>query len=212
MNDSSHRATTIHPAVRVGHVHLKVSDLERSLRFYRDALGLTVTADGRPAGPPAVFLAAGDYHSHIALNTFESEGATPPPPGHTGLYHVALLSRPARAGACSQAAGSAQRRHRPCQRPRRDGFGVSPRSGRQRDRAVLRPAARDVAGARRRARPPRRSDPARGDHRHPIMNGLPRLGAGELEASTGNESRPDGQRDLGRRIEELIHQQHAKGT
>jgi catechol 2,3-dioxygenase len=91
MNDSSHRATTIHPAVRVGHVHLKVSDLERSLRFYRDALGLTVTADGRPAGPPAVFLAAGDYHSHIALNTFESEGATPPPPGHTGLYHVALL-------------------------------------------------------------------------------------------------------------------------
>jgi catechol 2,3-dioxygenase len=91
MNDSSHRTTTIHPAVRVGHVHLKVSDLERSLRFYRDALGFAVTADGRPAGPPAVFLAAGDYHSHIALNTFESEGATPPPPGHTGLYHVALL-------------------------------------------------------------------------------------------------------------------------
>jgi catechol 2,3-dioxygenase len=91
MNSSNHNTTTIHPAVRIGHVHLKVSDLDRSLRFYRDALGLTVTADGRPAGLSAVFLAAGDYHSHIALNTFETEGATPPPPGHTGLYHVAFL-------------------------------------------------------------------------------------------------------------------------
>ena len=90
MNDTS-TTTPIHPAVRVGHVHLKVSNLDRSLRFYRDALGLTVTADGRPAGLPAVFLAAGDYHSHIALNTFDSEGGAPPPPGHTGLYHVALL-------------------------------------------------------------------------------------------------------------------------
>jgi catechol 2,3-dioxygenase len=91
MHYGTHHTSTIHPAVRVGHVHLKVSDVERSLRFYRDALGLTVTADGRTAGLPAVFLAAGDYHSHIALNTFETEGAAPAPPGHTGLYHVALL-------------------------------------------------------------------------------------------------------------------------
>jgi catechol 2,3-dioxygenase len=81
----------IHPAVRVGHVHLKVADLDRSLAFYRDALGFTVTADARPMGMDAVFLAAGDYHHHIALNTWESRGAAPPPPGHTGLYHVAFL-------------------------------------------------------------------------------------------------------------------------
>ena len=81
----------IHPAVRVGHVHLRVADLDRAVAFYRDALGFGVTADGRPLGLPAAFLAAGDYHHHIGLNTFESAGATAPPPGHTGLYHVAYL-------------------------------------------------------------------------------------------------------------------------
>jgi catechol 2,3-dioxygenase len=81
----------IHPAVRVGHVHLKVADLDRSLAFYRDALGLSVTADGRPAGLDAAFLASGDYHHHVGLNTWESAGGSPPPPGHTGLYHVAFL-------------------------------------------------------------------------------------------------------------------------
>ena len=84
-------APAIHPAVRVGHVHLRVADLDRALAFYRDGLGFGVTADGREAGLPAVFLAAGDYHHHIALNTWESAGATPPPPGHTGLYHVAFV-------------------------------------------------------------------------------------------------------------------------
>jgi catechol 2,3-dioxygenase len=83
--------TSIHPAVRVGHVHLKVSDLDRSLAFYRDALGFTVTADARSVGVPAVFLAAGDYHHHIALNTFETQGAPAPPPRRTGLCHVAFL-------------------------------------------------------------------------------------------------------------------------
>jgi catechol 2,3-dioxygenase len=82
---------TIHPAVRVGHVHLKVADLDRALGFYRDALGLDVTADARPAGIPAAFLAAGDYHHHIGLNTFESGGGEPPAPGHTGLYHTAFV-------------------------------------------------------------------------------------------------------------------------
>ena len=81
----------VHPAVRVGHVHLRVADLDRSLAFYRDALGFGVTADGRTIGLDAAFLAAGDYHHHIGLNTWESAGGSPPPPGHTGLYHVALL-------------------------------------------------------------------------------------------------------------------------
>jgi catechol 2,3-dioxygenase len=90
----------IHPAVRIGHVHLKVADLDRSLSFYRDALGLGVTADARELGIDAVFLACGDYHHHIGINTFESAGGTAPPPGHTGLYHVALVyPEPARARA-----------------------------------------------------------------------------------------------------------------
>jgi catechol 2,3-dioxygenase len=81
----------IHPAVRVGHIHLRVADLDRSLAFYRDALGFGVTADARPVGLDAAFLAAGDYHHHIALNTWDSYGGTPPPAGHTGLHHVAFL-------------------------------------------------------------------------------------------------------------------------
>jgi catechol 2,3-dioxygenase len=81
----------IHPAVRVGHVHLRVADLDRAVAFYRDALGFAVSVDARAAGLPMVLLAAGDYHHHVGLNAFESSGATPPPPGHTGLYHVAFV-------------------------------------------------------------------------------------------------------------------------
>ena len=77
--------------VRIGHVHLRVADLDRALAFYRDLLGFAVTADGRRFGVPLVTLAAGEYHHHIALNTFASAGGTPPPAGHTGLHHVALL-------------------------------------------------------------------------------------------------------------------------
>jgi len=86
-----HTTEAIHPAARVGHVHLKVAHLDRAIAFYRDGLGLGVTADGRAMGIDAAFLAAGDYHHHIGLNTFESAGAEPPPPGATGLYHVALV-------------------------------------------------------------------------------------------------------------------------
>ena len=73
---------------RIGHVHLKVSDLERSVGFYRDVLGFEVTA--RIAGS-AAFLSAGGYHHHIGLNTWESKGGKPTPPGSTGLYHFAIL-------------------------------------------------------------------------------------------------------------------------
>lgn len=78
----------IHAGVRIGHVHLKVADLERSLGFYRDILGFEVT---QRYGRQAVFLSAGGYHHHIGLNTWESAGGSPPPRGTTGLYHVAIL-------------------------------------------------------------------------------------------------------------------------
>ena len=79
------------PVLRVGHVHLRVADLDRAIAFYRDALGLTLVLDGRERAIPAAFLAAGDYHHHVALSTFQSAGGTPPPEGHTGLHHVALV-------------------------------------------------------------------------------------------------------------------------
>jgi catechol 2,3-dioxygenase len=82
---------SVHPAVRVGHVQLSVADLDRSIAFYRDALGFSLVADRRDAGSDTVLLAAGDYHHHIGLNSVDSAGATPPPPGHTGLCHVAFL-------------------------------------------------------------------------------------------------------------------------
>jgi catechol 2,3-dioxygenase len=81
----------IHPAVRVGHVHLRVADLDRALAFYRDALGFGVTVDAREYGLDMVLLAAGDYHHHVGLNSWDSAGAEAPPHGHTGLYHVAFL-------------------------------------------------------------------------------------------------------------------------
>ena len=74
--------------VRIGHVHLKVADLERSLAFWRDVLGLEVT---HRLGGQAAFLSVDGYHHHIALNTWESAGGRPPPVRCTGLYHVALL-------------------------------------------------------------------------------------------------------------------------
>lgn len=74
--------------VRIGHVHLKVADLDRSLGFYRGVLGFEVT---QRYGSQGAFLSAGGYHHHIGLNTWESAGGKPPPPGSTGLYHVAFL-------------------------------------------------------------------------------------------------------------------------
>jgi catechol 2,3-dioxygenase len=78
----------LHPKVGIGHVHLKVADLDRALAFYRDVLGFEVT---QRYGRQAAFLSAGGYHHHIGLNTWESSGGAPPPPGATGLYHLAIL-------------------------------------------------------------------------------------------------------------------------
>jgi len=78
----------IHPATRIGHVHLKVADLERALGFYRDVLGFELT---QRFGTSAAFLSAGGYHHHIGLNTWESADGRAPAEGTTGLYHLAIL-------------------------------------------------------------------------------------------------------------------------
>ena len=80
-------AQPIDPAVDIGHVHLKVADLDRAIAFYRDVLGFELM---QRMGDQAAFLSAGGYHHHIGLNTWESKGGSPPPPGTTGLYHVAI--------------------------------------------------------------------------------------------------------------------------
>ncbi len=78
----------IHPETRIGHVHLKVADLDRALGFYCGVLGFELT---QRYGPGAAFISAGGYHHHIGLNTWESLGGPPPAPGTTGLYHLAIL-------------------------------------------------------------------------------------------------------------------------
>ena len=89
---------SIDPGVDIGHVHLKVADIDRALAFYRDVLGFDVM---QRMGDEAAFLSAGGYHHHIGLNTWESRGAPPPPRRTTGLYHVAIRypNRKALAGA-----------------------------------------------------------------------------------------------------------------
>ena len=92
------RGRPIDPGVRIGHVHLKVADLDRALGFYCGVLGFALT---QRYGPSAAFVSAGGYHHHIALNTWESLGGPPPPRGTTGLFHLAILypTRAALAGA-----------------------------------------------------------------------------------------------------------------
>ncbi|MFP4274527.1 MAG: VOC family protein [Paracoccaceae bacterium] len=79
---------TAPPEARVGHVHLKVADLERAIGFYSGVLGFELQ---QRMGDRAAFLGAGGYHHHIGLNTWDSLGGSAPPPGHTGLYHTAFL-------------------------------------------------------------------------------------------------------------------------
>lgn len=81
-------SATLDPAVRIVHVHLKVADLDRALDFYVGVLGFDIT---QRLGDQVAFISAGGYHHHIALNTWESKGGSPPPPGTTGLYHTAIL-------------------------------------------------------------------------------------------------------------------------
>jgi catechol 2,3-dioxygenase len=81
-------AAPIDPGVRIGHVHLKVADLDRALGFYCGVLGFALM---QRYGGQAAFVSAGGYHHHIGLNTWDSRGGSPPPPGTTGLYHVAIL-------------------------------------------------------------------------------------------------------------------------
>ena len=88
MKDTALTVRPIDPGTRLGHVHLKVADIERSLAFYCGVLGFEVM---QRWGPDAAFISAGGYHHHIGLNTWESRGASPPPPGRTGLYHLAIL-------------------------------------------------------------------------------------------------------------------------
>ncbi len=78
----------IDPGVSIGHVHLKVADLDRALGFYCGVLGFSLK---QKYGHSAAFIAAGGYHHHIGLNTWESKGGSPPPPGTTGLFHLAIL-------------------------------------------------------------------------------------------------------------------------
>jgi catechol 2,3-dioxygenase len=81
-------APSIDPSVRIGHVHLKVADIDRALNFYCGVLGFQLM---QRRGPQAAFISAGGYHHHIGLNTWESRGGDPPPAGATGLYHLAVL-------------------------------------------------------------------------------------------------------------------------
>ena len=85
--EQSNEHRPIDPGVDIGHVHLKVADLDRALEFWHGVLGFEVMAQ---IGDQAAFLSAGGYHHHIGLNTWESKGGSPPPPGTTGLYHVAI--------------------------------------------------------------------------------------------------------------------------
>ncbi len=80
--------TPVSPGTRIGHVHLKVADLDRALAFYSGVLGFELT---QRYGSQAAFVSAGGYHHHIGINTWESKGGTPPGPGHSGLYHLAIL-------------------------------------------------------------------------------------------------------------------------
>ena len=127
-------STPIIAGTRIGHVHLKVADLDRALGFYCGVLGFEVM---QRYGDQAAFISAGGYHHHIGLNTWESKGGHPPAPGTTGLFHTAILypTRAALADALHRVlAGRHPARRR--QRPRRQRGAVFARSRPERRRAV----------------------------------------------------------------------------
>ena len=140
---SAGSAGPIDPGVEIGHVHLKVADLDRALGFYCGVLGFEVR---QRFGGEAAFVAAGDYHHHIGLNTWQSKGGSPPPAGTTGLFHTAILypTRRALADALQRRARRRDRARRRL-RPRRQRGDLPARPRPERARAVLGPAPRAVA-------------------------------------------------------------------
>ena len=138
----------IDPGVSIGHVHLKVADLDRALGVLLRRARLRAHAALRPS---AAFVSAGGYHHHIGLNTWESHGGSPPPPGTTGLYHVAIVY-PTRAALADALRRAGRRRHsaRRRQRPRGQRSALPARPRRQRHRALLGSPERPVAAHRRR--------------------------------------------------------------
>ena len=88
MSESAEPANPISPGARIGHVHLKVADLDRALDFYVGVLGFELM---QRFGSEAAFVSAGGYHHHLGLNTWQSKGGSPPAPGTTGLFHTAVL-------------------------------------------------------------------------------------------------------------------------
>ena len=141
-------SSPIDPGTRIGHVHLKVADIDRSLAFYLGVLGFELMAR---IGDQAAFFSAGGYHHHFGINTWESRGGSPPPPGHNrALSHRDPLSEPR--GARRRAPPADRRPHPPRrgERPRGQRGALSPRPRRQRPRALSRPPAGGVAEEARR--------------------------------------------------------------
>ena len=138
----------INAGVRIGHVHLKVADLDRALGFYTGVLGFELM---QRYGQQAAFVSAGGYHHHIGLNTWESRGGQPPAPGTTGLYHVAIVY-PTRADLAEALQRLIDGRHlaRRRQRSRRERGALPARPRRQRRRALLGPPRSAVAAQSRR--------------------------------------------------------------
>ena len=140
---------SLDPRVDIGHVHLKVADIDRSLAFYRDILGFDVM---QRIGDEAAFISAGGYHHHLGLNTWDSRGGSPPPPNTTGLYHVAIrYPDRAQLGNALKRLVDAKLAGRRRDRPRRLRGDLPPRPGRERRRALPRPARGRVAARRRTA-------------------------------------------------------------
>ena len=133
----------IDPGVGIGHVHLKVADLDRSLAFWHGVLGFEIQAR---LGDQAAFLSAGGYHHHIGLNTWESLGGSPPPPGTTGLYHVAIRypTRELLADALRRLLDAGIRLERGI-RSRRERGSLPDRPRRDRRRALLGPSGGGLA-------------------------------------------------------------------
>src|SRR5947199_1924929 len=168
--------------VNIGHVHLKTADIDRVHDFYVGILGFDVVT----RIPQALFLSAGGYHHHLGFNTWESKGGSPPPPGTTGLYHVAIKYPTRAALGRVPPPGRSGMAARRLQRPRHARGALPPRSRRERPRAGLGPSGIGVA-SRRRGTPGVRQPPA--GHRGPP--GRRRLSARPIYDGRGGRNLTD---------------------